>query len=236
MERKLLRADTGRPLVLHAVERCVTAQARAGGRITAVVTATDSEEICAAVRAAGFEAVMTSPAHKSGTDRIIELAKNRKEDIIVNVQADEPDIAPEMLLELIDLMESDGGAPMGTLATESDDPAEFLDPNVVKVVTDAAGRALYFSRSPLPYDRGARGFGGKFLKHVGVYAYRREFLLGYSSLPPSALEAAERLEQLRALENGVAIRVGVTAYKTTGIDTEADYERFVRQWKGQNDG
>jgi len=226
---KPLLAETGKPLVLHVVEA-----ARRARTIEDVVVATDDRRILDAVNAAGGKAVLTRPDHPSGTDRIAEVAAALPEcRIVVNLQGDEPEIAPEALDRVVRLLEDDPTAPMATLAAAITDPAEFRNPNVVKVVRAANGRALYFSRSPIPYQRDSEGAGDAKtgtilgLHHLGLYAYRRDVLLRFAKMPPSSLERTERLEQLRALEAGLPIAVGIVPKSQAGIDTPEDYRRFV---------
>ncbi len=223
---KPLLAETGKPLVVH------TWEAARGARCAArVVVATDDGRIADAVRAAGGEAVMTSPDCPSGTDRVAEAARAIPgEDLVLNVQGDEPEIAASDLDRLASAMETDPGIPMGTLGSPLESGEEFLSPSVVKVVVDATGCALYFSRAPIPFRRSDLG-GAPALRHVGVYAYRRSFLEGFASLPQTPLERTEMLEQLRALENGHRIRVVPADRAPPGIDTREDYEAFVRRWR-----
>jgi 3-deoxy-manno-octulosonate cytidylyltransferase (CMP-KDO synthetase) len=203
-----------------------------------VLIATDDLLIVSAGHSFGAEVIMTAPTHTSGTDRIAEVARTYKwsdSDIIVNVQGDEPLIPPAVIKQVAALLESNARADIATLATGIDSVAELLNPNVVKVVTDPQGRALYFSRAPIPWDRdGApagltsqRVFAGA-RRHIGIYAYRVGALLRMASLAPTALEKAERLEQLRALENGLEIRVA-DAVERPGpdVNTPEDFERVV---------
>jgi 3-deoxy-manno-octulosonate cytidylyltransferase (CMP-KDO synthetase) len=199
-----------------------------------LVVATDSEEILRSVAAFGGKAVMTASGHPSGTDRAAEVARAADCDIIVNVQGDEPLIRGEMIDAVIRLLE-DGRADMGTLARRIEGPEEMLDPNVVKVAFDREGFALYFSRAPIPYHRdlwkslgSVRGTRFTAYKHIGIYSYRKEALLKVSGLEPTTLELAERLEQLRALENGMRIKVGETPFNTIGVDTPEDLEKVER--------
>lgn len=199
-----------------------------------VLVATDSEEILRGVAAFGGKAVMTAGGHPSGTDRAAEVAGAMDCDIIVNVQGDEPLIRGDMIDSVIRLLE-DGRADIGTLAKRIESPEEMLDPNVVKVAFGREGFALYFSRAPIPYHRDLwKGLGSvpgshfTAYKHIGIYSYRKETLLRVSRLEPTALELAEKLEQLRALENGMRIKVGETPYNTIGVDTPEDLERVER--------
>lgn len=194
--------------------------------LSSVIIATDDERIFAEARRFGAQVLMTRPDHLSGTDRVAEVASARPEaKLIVNVQGDEPLIDPSAIDAAILPMLDDPDTPMGTIAKRIEDPREINDPNVVKVVTARDGRALYFSRSPIPFLRAGDVGGAVYFKHIGLYVYERDFLLGYSSMPVGPLEQAERLEQLRALENGHAIRVVETEYESLGVDTPADLER-----------
>ena len=196
------------------------AQARLVGR---VIVATDDSRIFEEARRFGAEVVMTRPDHLTGTERVAEVAAREKAEIIVNVQGDEPLIDPAAIdLAIGPLLEPEP-PPMATLKKRISDPQELYDPNVVKVVTDRPGNAIYFSRSLIPFPRD--GAGGVHFKHVGLYVYERSFLLGYSRLPVGPLETAEKLEQLRALENGYPIRVVETDYESIGVDTPEDLER-----------
>ncbi|MCK4626913.1 MAG: 3-deoxy-manno-octulosonate cytidylyltransferase [Phycisphaerae bacterium] len=230
---KPLLDKTGKPLIQHVVEAV-----RQVGSIEAVYVATDDERIAEAVRRFGGEAIMTRSDHASGTDRLAEAAEKLNltdDDIIVNVQGDEPEIKPDYIDRLVSLL-TDSGAPMATLAAPLNaDTAE--KPDNVKVVLASDGSAMYFSRAKIPYDRdglrraqSSRG-GAEYLLHLGIYAYRKKFLLEFASMPPMPAEQAEKLEQLRALENGHRIVVAVVASATPGIDTMDDYEAFVERMK-----
>ncbi len=236
---KLLSPLSGKPVIRHVCERAMTATLA-----DRVIVATDSDKIYQAVRSFGGDAVMTSSEHPSGTDRIAEVARGADYDIIVNVQGDEPLIRGEMIDAVISLLE-DSRADMGTLVKRIENPDEVLDPNVVKAVFDTQGFALYFSRAPIPFYR--EEFEGlrvkeketlnlepgtlnlEFYKHIGIYSYRRDVLLRLTELPQSALEKAEKLEQLRALENGYRIKVGITGHETIGVDTREDMEKVERR-------
>jgi 3-deoxy-manno-octulosonate cytidylyltransferase (CMP-KDO synthetase) len=228
---KPLLADTGKPLIQHVVEA-----ARRSIRLQRVIVATDDARIAAAVAAFGGEAAMTRDDHPSGTDRVAEVVAGLPDArIVVNLQGDEPEISGAALDLVVSLLEADLGAPMATLATPIRDEAVYRDPSCVKVVRARSGRALYFSRSPIPCHRDglpdpAIEPGLAFL-HLGLYAYRREFLLQLASLPPSPLERAEKLEQLRVLEAGYPIAVGIVEEPSVGIDTPDDYRRFVERWR-----
>jgi 3-deoxy-manno-octulosonate cytidylyltransferase (CMP-KDO synthetase) len=201
-----------------------------------VMVATDSETIFEKVLSFGGKAVMTSGDHVSGTDRIAEVARSMEYDIIVNVQGDEPLIQPEMIDDTISVLD-DPRASIGTLAVRIRDSREIFDPNVVKVVFNREGFALYFSRAPVPYHRDEWKGLGHFtihdspftvFKHIGIYSYRRDVLTQLSELPPSRLELVEKLEQLRAIEEGFTIKVKETVYETFGVDTPEDLERIEK--------
>ena len=197
-----------------------------------VIVATDDERIFEEVKSFGGKVKMTSSCHESGSDRIAEIVKENPEiEIIVNVQGDEPLITPESIDEAINALMGDKNADIATLIREITDKEEILNPNTVKVVTDNAGKALYFSRSPVPYER-TPGHT-KFYAHIGLYAYRRESLLKMTELPQTNLEKAESLEQLRALQNGMTIKTVVVDYKPIGIDTPEDVEEFKRYIKSK---
>jgi 3-deoxy-manno-octulosonate cytidylyltransferase (CMP-KDO synthetase) len=224
---KPLANDTGKFLIQHVCE-----QVSAAGRVREVLVATDDERIVDAVASFGGRAVMTSPDHPSGTDRLAEVARDLDDEFIINIQGDEPEIEPadvDVLAELI----ADCDAPMATLACEFPADSPVNDPNLVKVVLDGAGRALYFSRSPIPYlrDSASMLMPVRYLLHRGVYAYRRDFLLKFPTLARGRLEEAERLEQLRALEHGYDIAVAVVDSAPAGIDTPEQYGAFVARMK-----
>ncbi len=195
--------------------------------LTATIIATDDQRICEAARGFGARVVMTRADHVSGTDRVAEAASAENAELVVNIQGDEPLIDPAAIDAAILPLAHDPEIVMGTLKKAIEDPREITDPNVVKVVTDRNGDAIYFSRCPIPYQRDQAGSGTHF-KHIGLYVYRRDFLLGYPALPVGPLEQAERLEQLRALENGYRIRVVETEYESLGVDTPEDLERVCR--------
>jgi 3-deoxy-manno-octulosonate cytidylyltransferase (CMP-KDO synthetase) len=208
--------------------------------IDRVVVATDDERIMQAVSAFGGEAVMTLSSHQTGTDRIAEVAQRMDCDLVVNVQGDEPLIRPEMVDQAVLPLVHDPSVPMGTLCRKIEMRDEAFDPNVVKVVFDRNGFALYFSRAPIPWDRD-RWAGRKSLaeltgeearyQHIGLYVYRRDFLLSFAQLPPTALETAEKLEQLRALEHGHRIKVAVTEYESFGVDIPGDLSTILERLK-----
>lgn len=205
----------GKPMICRVLERASRAQ-----KPEKVIVATDDERIYDVVRAESGEAILTRADHPTGTDRLAEVAEAYPEvDLIVNVQGDEPLIEPSVIDDLIAPFEMDENLPMATVMVRMDDAAEQLNPNNVKVIVDKLGYALYFSRSLVPYPRAA---AGPVYKHIGIYAYRRDFLLRYARLEPTPLERAESLEQLRALENGYGIRVLETDCRFVGVDTPED--------------
>jgi 3-deoxy-manno-octulosonate cytidylyltransferase (CMP-KDO synthetase) len=220
---KPLADIAGRPMVEHVYRRAAAARG-----VTAVIVATDDERIAKAVAGFGGRWVMTRPDHASGTDRIAEVARDLTCDLIVNVQGDEPALAPTAIEQAIAPLAADRSVVMGTLGSPLDDASDPQNPHVVKVLVDRQGFALYFSRAPVPYRREAGAPGSAVLRHVGLYVYRRDFLLTLASLPRTPLERAESLEQLRALEHGYRIRVVETAYQSLSVDTPEDLERVRR--------
>jgi 3-deoxy-manno-octulosonate cytidylyltransferase (CMP-KDO synthetase) len=218
---KALATLDSRTMLEHVHERVSMAR-----YLTHVVVATDDARIFNEARRFGARAVMTSSAHVSGTDRVAEAASAFEDaTLVVNIQGDEPLIDPGAIdAALLPLLE-EPAIPMATLKKRIDDPAEFTDPNVVKVVTDRFENAIYFSRAPIPHPREGLAERPALYKHIGLYVYRRDFLLRYSELPMGPLEHTERLEQLRALENGFRIRVVETEYESIGVDTPADLEK-----------
>jgi 3-deoxy-manno-octulosonate cytidylyltransferase (CMP-KDO synthetase) len=226
---KALLRETGKYLIQHVYERACKAKA------DEVVVATDDQRIFDAVRGFGGRVVMTRSDHPSGTDRIAEVAQGLDAEIVVNLQGDEPLIEPTAVDLLADLLWRDAEVPMATLATPIMSVNQFRDPNCVKVVCDRRGRALFFSRSPIPHVReGQPDFARRpalFLQHLGLYAYRRDFLLEFAQLPAEPFEECERLEQLRVLAVGKTISVGVIEHAARGVDTPEDYRRFVEMWR-----
>jgi len=222
---KVLAVISSKTMLQHVYERA--SQAR---YLSSTIIATDDVRVHTVAKSFGARVVMTSPEHRSGTDRVAEAASAENAEIIVNIQGDEPLIDPAAIDTAILPLVHDRDVAMATLKKRIEDPREITDPNVVKVVTDRAGDAIYFSRCPIPYVRQDPGapLGTPHFKHIGLYVYRREFLLGYSSLPVGPLEQAERLEQLRAIENGFRIRVVETEYESIGVDTPEDLERISR--------
>jgi len=213
----------GKPLALLRgipLIRYINDRIRSFGIFDHVIVATDSQSIFDEIIAHGGEARMTRVDHPSGSDRIAEVVQQIDAELIVNVQGDEPLIDAASLSGLIDLF-TDDRIQVASLMTTLSDPLQLTDPNTVKVVTDQQGNALYFSRAPIPHLRD-EDFCPQYLRHIGVYAYRRQTLLQMVSLPPSPLEQIEKLEQLRLLQNGISIRMLMTDYQGIGIDTPAD--------------
>jgi len=208
-------------------------RAAAAPGVDAVVVATDDARIAMTVEAFGGSVRMTRSIHRTGTDRIAEVAAGLQCDIIVNVQGDEPLIDPRAIAQVFGPLESDSSVQMSTLRRLITDPEDYANPNVVKVVADKDGNALYFSRSSIPSFRGsiyeATGVSRPTYKHVGLYAYRRDFVIRFAGLAQTELEVAESLEQLRALEHGFRIRTVETQYDSVGVDTPEDLERVRRQ-------
>lgn len=217
LSKKLLRTINGKSLLEYVWQR--VRQANSIGRL---IVACDHEELKRCVESFGGNAVLTSTSHESGTERIAEVAKHLACDIVVNVQGDEPLIHPETINQVVRGLEQVDSCVMSTACVVKHDPEGYQNTNVVKVTKDRWGWALYFSRSPIPCDRDGAAYD--YLKHLGIYAYRRDFLLQFPTLPPSPLEQREKLEQLRALENGYRIKVIETAYDSIGVDTEEDFE------------
>ena len=227
---KPLLRQTGKYLIQHVYERALQAR-----RIDQVIIATDDVRIVAAVQTFSGQVVLTRRDHPSGTDRVAEVAQQLQADVVINLQGDEPLVDPEALDLLPELLARDSGADLATLAAPITSVEQWQAPQCVKVVCDAAGRALYFSRSPIPHVRGGQpnlaARPSLFLQHVGVYAYRRAFLLQLAQLPPHPLEDMEKLEQLRVLALGQRIHVGIVPHAFPGVDTLEDYEHFVRTYR-----
>lgn len=218
LPRKMLREIMGKPLIGVVYEAV-----RACSALDDVIVATDSEEIWQVCRAHEWKAQMTSSAHRSGTERVHEVSKRESADVYINVQGDEPMVRAEQIATLLQVMQNPA-AQVGTVMT----PAKEVDipnPNAVKVITGLNGRALYFSRATIPFDRD--GVHPRYFKHLGVYAYRKPALDRFVTLPESSLEKSERLEQLRFLENSIDIYVGETPYDSIGVDTEEDLQRVI---------
>lgn len=230
----------GKPMVVHVAERA--RQVAAINQSGRVIIATDDQRVFDAVAAAGEEVMMTSPDHSTGTDRLAEVAAKLDAEIIVNVQGDEPLIEPATIESALAPLLANHSIVMSTTSEPIESAADLLNPNVVKVVTDPSGFALYFSRNPIPFPRAAVQTHGsieaacaaepellsRYAKHTGMYVYRREFLLTYAKLPSTPLEQTELLEQLRALEHGYKIKVVRVAHRSIGVDTPEDLERVRR--------
>jgi 3-deoxy-manno-octulosonate cytidylyltransferase (CMP-KDO synthetase) len=223
---KALADIGGHPMIEHVYRRASSARG-----VDQVIVATDDRRIADAVSAFGGQVRMTSADHPSGTDRLAEVAADLACDIVVNVQGDEPLIEPAMIEEAVAPVAADPGLQMATLRRRIEDPAELQDPNVTKVVVDREGYALYFSRAPIPFTR-AGCLPAPAWRHVGLYVYRRECLLRLTALPPTAMEQAEALEQLRALEYGIRIKAVETAHDSIGVDTLDDLARVRRLMTG----
>jgi 3-deoxy-manno-octulosonate cytidylyltransferase (CMP-KDO synthetase) len=246
---KVLAKETGKFLIQHTWEQACKAKLP-----EKVIIAADDEKIVAAAKSFGAECVLTSIEHKSGTDRIAEAVADLDADIIVNIQGDEPEINPAYIDKVAKLLVDNPDYPMSTLVAPFENAEDIANPNIVKVIiadseqqtadkkklktqnsklkTDC-GRAIYFSRSPIPYDRESGGIGNvkQYLRHLGIYAYRKEFLLKITSLPQTPLEKIEKLEQLRVIENGFGILIGKVEHTTDGIDTPEQYAEFVKRYK-----
>jgi 3-deoxy-manno-octulosonate cytidylyltransferase (CMP-KDO synthetase) len=223
---KPLLEIAGRSMIEHVYRRAASAPC-----VDAVVVATDDARIAMTVERFGGVARMTRSIHRSGMDRIAEVAPSLDCEIIINVQGDEPLVAPEMLAQLIEPLDADPSLQISTLRRRISGPEDYKNPNVVKVVVDRTGDALYFSRAPVPWMReGDPPFVGPrpWFQHIGLYAYRRSFLIGLTALPPTQLELAESLEQLRVLEHGYRIHVAETQHESIGVDTPEDLERVRR--------
>ena len=216
LPRKMLRLIAGKTLIARVYEGV-----RSSPLLEDVIVATDSDEIMQVCRQHGWNARMTSTAHRSGTERVHEISNSIAADVYINVQGDEAMARAEQIATLLDLMK-DPKVQVGTLKTPAASE-DIHNPNAVKVVTDSAGRALYFSRATIPFDRDSSS--PKYFKHLGFYAYRKAALDRFCGLPESSLEHNERLEQLRFLENEIAIQVGETPFDTIGVDTEDDLQR-----------
>jgi len=217
---KALAELGGRPIIEHVYRRAASAPS-----VDAVVVATDDARIAAVVESFGGIARLTRSSHRTGTDRLAEVAEDLACDIVVNVQGDEPLIEPQTIEDAIAALQADPTLQMSTVRRRITDPSDYMDPHVVKVVVDGDGIALYFSRSPIPFVHNGNAIA---YKHVGLYAFRRSFLLAFARLQPTPLELAESLEQLRALEHGFRIRTVETQHDSIGVDTPEDLERARR--------
>lgn len=232
---KPLAMILGKTMIEHVYRRTCEAQT-----VDRVIVATDDQRIFAAVQAFGGEVMLTRDDHPSGTDRLAEVAAAIEGDLIVNVQGDEPLISPQMIDQAVRPLLEDVGLQMGTLCSRIDSVDDYLNPNVVKVVCDQQHRALYFSRAPIPHSRDipaselpTRVAELGAMRHIGLYVYRREFLLQYPQLPQTRLEMLESLEQLRAMENGVQIYVATTELDCHGVDTPEDLRRVEALMRGE---
>lgn len=229
LPEKLLLRRTGKPMIQHTYEAALQSKKALG-----VCVATDHELIASEVRSFGGNVVMTDSRLACGTDRVAQAARQLNTEIIVNIQGDEPEISGEAIDQVIGLLEEDPVSSMSTLATPIRDSATLRDPSCVKVTFDAHGRALYFSRSPIPYVRNWNDSlldddPPHFFLHLGIYAFRREFLFQFASMTPGRIEELECLEQLRVLEHGHSIQVGIVPQASRGIDTPEEYEAFVQR-------
>lgn len=222
LPRKMLREIAGKPLIGVVYEAV-----RRSSLLDDLIIATDSDEILSVCQVHGWKARMTSSAHTSGTERVHEISADVPADVYLNVQGDEPMVRSEQIASLIQVMKNPA-VQVGTLKTPAA-PEDIPNPNAVKVVTDLDGRALYFSRATIPFDRNQTH--PRYFKHQGLYAYRKPALDQFVKLPESSLERSERLEQLRFLENGIPIFVGETPYDSVGVDTEEDLQRVVEALK-----
>lgn len=252
---KVLAKDTGKYLIQHTYERAYLAKCP-----EKVLIAADDPKVVEAAKTFDAECVLTSPDHQSGTDRIAEAVTDIDVEIVVNLQGDEPEIDPDNIDYLAKLLIDHPDYPMATLAAEFQTAEQVADPNIVKIIVSSSGmrdayceqkqadtnthdaqrtthaeasRAIYFSRSPIPYNRDKTGVGNvkQYLRHIGIYAYRQSFLLEITSLPQTPLEKIEKLEQLRAIENGYGILVGKVEHTCDGIDTPEQYAEFVKRYK-----
>jgi len=230
---KVLAKDTGKFLIQHTYERACLAKLP-----EKVIIAADDEKVAAAAETFGADCVLTSPEHQSGTDRIAEAVADMDVEIIVNLQGDEPEIDPANIDYLAKMLMDNPDCPMATLAAEFQDARQVSDPNIVKVIIGRNNKAIYFSRCPIPYVRDNAGVGDvkQYLRHIGIYAYRKKFLQEITALPQTPLEKIEKLEQLRAIENGYGILVGKVKHTCDGIDTPEQYTEFVKRYKKRYGG
>jgi len=215
LRKKLLRTIGGKPLIQFAYENAKKAKS-----VNRVLVACDHESIKSCVESFGGEAILTGTHHRSGTERIAEVLRKFPSEIVVNLQGDEPLMRSEVVDQVVGAIQKDAACMMSSACIRKGDPAEYINPNVVKVTKDRWGIALYFSRSPIPFDREKRVID--YFKHLGIYGFRKDFLLQFVSWGPSLLEEREKLEQLRVLENGYKIKLVETVYDSIGVDTEED--------------
>jgi 3-deoxy-manno-octulosonate cytidylyltransferase (CMP-KDO synthetase) len=229
---KVLAKDTGKFLIQHTYEQACLAKLP-----EKVIIAADDEKVVTAACSFGAQCILTSVEHKSGTDRIAEAVADLDVDIIVNLQADEPEIDPGNIDYLARLLMDNPDYPMATLSADFQTAEQVADPNIVKVITDSGGGAIYFSRLAIPYDRDESGVGDvkQYQRHLGIYAYRKEFLLKITKLPQTPLEKIEKLEQLRVIENGYKILVGKVKHTCDGIDTPEQYAEFVTRYNANRE-
>jgi len=225
LPEKLLLCESGQPLIAHTFDAASKSRLAQG-----VTLAVDHQRLAQVAQQIRADWVMTDPLAASGTDRVAEVARNRPEvDIFVNVQGDEPEISGESIDKLIEILAREPKAMIATLATRLHSRKDIEDPSCVKVVRSHDGMALYFSRSVIPYPRDDSNLSDAYLQHLGIYAYRREFLLALDKLPESPLERIEKLEQLRFLQAGYPIAVGIVSHAVRGIDTRDDYDAFLER-------
>jgi len=231
LPEKILRSIGGKPMIQHVWER-----ARQAKNLEDVIVATDDARIRQCVEGFGGKAFMTRQDHPNGTSRIAEVMGRFTQDLVINIQGDQPLVDPKALDEMVSIFEKEKDVEVLTLAVRMTDKASYENPNVVKIVCDATGNALYFSRASIPFFQGRQDCAFSFLKHLGVYGYRRDFLLKFVAWEPGILENVEKLEQLRVLERGRSIRVIETAYDFISVDTEEDLRevesRLSRACKG----
>jgi len=219
---KPLAKIDGKPMVQHVWEKAIQCK-----ELDEVLIACDHEDVFKAAKSFKARAVMTDPKHPSGSDRIAEAVKDLKVEIVFNIQGDEPFIAPTAIDALAVLLKHDANILMGTVIKPLTDQADIANPNVVKCVVDDQGFALYFSRAPIPYHRAHLSTGTMYYKHLGLYAYRKDFLMEFKNWPNGSLETVEQLEQLRALERGVKIKTTVTTFESIAVDTPQDLQKAI---------
>jgi 3-deoxy-manno-octulosonate cytidylyltransferase (CMP-KDO synthetase) len=224
---KVLAILAGKTLIQHVWEK-----AKACKELDDVLIAADSDTVKSVALSFGAKVVMTKPDHPSGSDRIAEAVTSVDTDVVINIQGDEPFVDPETIDSLARLLKNDAACSMGTVVKEITDDLEFINPNVVKCVIDDKGYALYFSRAPIPYNRDGKSSIKRY-KHLGLYAYRKDFLLKYTTWPKGALESIEQLEQLRVLEQGYRIKTVVTTYESIAVDIPADLTK-AEEWLKQS--
>jgi 3-deoxy-manno-octulosonate cytidylyltransferase (CMP-KDO synthetase) len=227
LHEKVLKPIQGKPMVEWVWRRASQAK-----KLQDVIVATDDARIVSAVESFGGKAMMTDPAHPNGSSRIAEVASKVQADVFINIQGDEPMMHPQGIDQLAEVFEKKSEIQVATLAVRKNSAEDFENPNVVKVVCDAEGRALYFSRSPLPYFREKPAQGITYLKHLGIYGYRKNFILDFVKWKPGILENIEKLEQLRILERGIAIQVIETAHDSVSVDTAEDLVAVEEKMRG----